>query len=175
MVGDILSFRIAYWEKEDEPGTLWANKRTMLGFALPRVDPMCSTSCLKACEHLALLAVAFWVELGLNLPQRSDAWRASSWSLFPGKSVFLGKKQTCSSLPGFYGSHIHTVLQLPLRNEQANRNPDFFFGIVFLSFSNSISLQSSNFLPFVFDCVKEIEQASTAHFKNEMLSYIAFQ
>lgn len=131
MVGDILSFRIAYWEEEDEPGTLRANKRTMLGFALPRVDRMCSTSCLKACEHLALLAIAFWFELGLNLPQRSDAWRASSWSLFSGKSVFLGKKQTCSSLPGFYGSHIHTVLQLPLRNEQANRNPDFFFGIMF--------------------------------------------
>lgn len=80
MVGDTSSFIIGYWEKEDEPGIMWAKNRTILRFALPRVGPMCSPSCLKACGHFALPAIVFWFELGLNLPQRSDAWRASRWA-----------------------------------------------------------------------------------------------
>jgi len=97
--------------------------------------------------------------------------------LFVSQQVcFLGKEtKTCSALPGFYGSHVHTASQLLLRSKQANRVPDFFAGIVFPPFSHSVSLQSYNFLPFVFDSVKKIGQASVAHFKNEMLGYIALQ
>lgn len=63
MVEDAPSFRILYWEKEDEPGILWANKRTMLGIALPRVDPMCSPS-WKLVDALPFWLLPFGLSLG---------------------------------------------------------------------------------------------------------------
>lgn len=97
-------------EKKLDQGILWANDRTVLGFASPRVDPPCSLSCLEICGLLALLVGYLLVWFKFRLKNFSQA------SLFPGKSVFLGLKkkrkiEKHTSLPGFCAPTPHCATQ----------------------------------------------------------------
>lgn len=119
-----------------------------------------------------------WFELGLNLPQRSDVWRASCWVLCFLGSLFSWERNKSTQLSARFlwlpCPHCAAAASQEQMSQQGSRL--LCWHCVFPPFSHSISLlQSSHFLPFVFDCVEKIGQASIAHFKNEMLGYIALQ
>lgn len=87
--------------------------------------------------------------------------------LFPGKSVFLGKKQKHAALCQVSMAPMSTLCCSCLRNKRANRHLDFFAGIVF---SHPFPTPFLLFCPLIF-CplsliVEKIGQASIAHFKN---------
>lgn len=105
-------------EKKLDQGILWANDRTVLGFASPRVDPPCSLSCLEICGLLALLVGYLLVWFKFRLKNFSQA------SLFPGKSVFLGlkKKRKIEKRTHLCQGSVLPLHTVPLRNRKALAN-----------------------------------------------------
>lgn len=147
------------------------------GLCCPELVPCAPLLAWKPMATLPSWLLCFGLSLG-SICHKGQMPGGHLVGLFVSWQVcFLGKEiKALSSLPGFYGSNVHTAPQLPLKNKRANRDLDFFAGIVF---SHPFPTPFLLFCPLIF-CplsliVEEIGQASVAHFKNEMLGYIALQ
>lgn len=158
---------------------MWANNRTVLGLHCPELVPRSHLLASKLVDTLSSWLLAFGLVWGwAQFATKVRCLESFCWVLCFLASLFSWERNKSTQLSARFlwlpCPHCAAASSQEQMSQQGSRL--LCWHCLFPPFSHSIFLlQSSNFLPFVFDCVEKIGQASIAHFKNEMLGYIALQ